>query len=495
MKNKIIISLCSLVLVMSAAKAEEKILTPKDFFKGSKIQLEPGNAIYELDLNESVYQLLQRADQGDLRVFNASNETVPHLIQSQSKEEFIKTSALKTLPIFPLYDDSDVSLDELSLHINKSKSGSIVDIKMANGAKQKIGKNLVAYLVDVTRFKDSIYSLHVDWRATDGDGMVANLSVEASDNLENWRMIKSDGVVARLNYLNHFLDRNIIKLGSLKTKYLRLSWPKTNKNFSVNGLKASFNMSKQPVLTYQWSRITGKPDPDKDNTFLFDVGGHVPATVARVILPEKNMALKVNLFSINKLSNHPEHKSSKKIFSSDRHRILTKRKNYQFQPRWQRRHHNFLAYDLEIGGTTLLSPKMILTQKTNDRYWRIEVKDPGSSLANGKVPILELGWLPEKLTFLARGKPPYLLAVGNEEITPAKFAMHQLMQTMGDKKIKPEAAAIKEFEVLSAQNVQDEIKILTVPLARLILWSVLVLGVLLLGWMALRLFKQMNETN
>ena len=138
---------------------------------------------------------------------------------------------------------------------------------------------------------------------------------------------------------------------------------------------------------------------------------------------------------------------------------------------------------------------MILDRKSNDRYWRIEVKDPDDSLVNGKIPVLELGWLPEKLIFLARGEPPFLLAVGNEKIIPAKFAMNQLIQTMSDNKIRPKAAVINNFNVLRAQNVQNEIKILNVPLARLMLWGVLVLGVLLIGWMALRLFKQINKTN
>ncbi len=64
-------------------------LTVDDFAYGIKIDVPAGSAVAATSLPEQVYEDAYRRDLGDVRVFNADGEPVPHMIryaQTQSAE-------------------------------------------------------------------------------------------------------------------------------------------------------------------------------------------------------------------------------------------------------------------------------------------------------------------------------------------------------------------------------------------------------------------------
>ena len=75
-------------------------VTVNDFAYGIRIDVPGGTAIGAMSLPEAVYRNTFRPDLGDLRVFNASGEPVPHMIRfSQTRQA---EAPWRSLPFFPL---------------------------------------------------------------------------------------------------------------------------------------------------------------------------------------------------------------------------------------------------------------------------------------------------------------------------------------------------------------------------------------------------------
>ena len=98
------------------------------------------------------------------------------------------------------------------------------------------------------------------------------------------------------------------------------------------------------------------------------------------------------------------------------------------------------------------------------------------------------------MTFLARGSGPYMLAMGGHDVVSAEQPVEQLLRALDQKNdiIYPVAVAVGERMVLGGE---DRLKPgpPPVPWRKLVLWSVLVGGVLLLAGMAVGLMRQMSK--
>jgi hypothetical protein len=115
-----------------------------------------------------------------------------------------------------------------------------------------------------------------------------------------------------------------------------------------------------------------------------------------------------------------------------------------------------------------------------DRYWRVHLAAAGgqSSLR------LEVEWVPDEVTFLARGRGPFLLAYGSSSATTDQADLNQMPASV---EIAPATlGAPVPLGGPSRLSVQPP----PFPRKRVALWSVLVSAVLGLAWMAYRLVTQ-----
>jgi uncharacterized protein DUF3999 len=76
-------SLIALVTFFSNVSANE--LVPDDFARALLIEANSGAAIYEVKIPANVYETVVRRDLGDMRVFNANEELVPHTLRKPKK--------------------------------------------------------------------------------------------------------------------------------------------------------------------------------------------------------------------------------------------------------------------------------------------------------------------------------------------------------------------------------------------------------------------------
>jgi hypothetical protein len=117
-----------------------------------------------------------------------------------------------------------------------------------------------------------------------------------------------------------------------------------------------------------------------------------------------------------------------------------------------------------------------------DRFWRARIIGIGISL---QAPLtLHVEWIPDELTFLARGHEPFLLAYGSATENRAETDLSRLPRNL-----QIAAATLDRQKSLGGTGR------LTVPPApfsrtRAILWALLLLAVVILGWMAFRVAKE-----
>ncbi len=450
-----------LLLLLTVAPAhclaadETQPLRREDFAYGMELMVSGNNAIYSLTLPAEVYQGCTRPDLGDLRVFNAHGP-VPHLLRQPQAEQTAKPA--QDLPFFPLTERSSTSNGGSSLGIAIASNGTLIAINA--GGAEKPTQAVSAYLLDVSSLQHFPDWLELAWQRQGGEQFSASVHLESSDDLNSWQYVAS-AALAELSFGGHKLLRNRIELGQHAAgKYLRLSWPSGKDGVSLSAVKAGYESETrtQPrtVLT-----LTGQPDATASAgraTWLYTTDGVFPVDQLNIRLPEQNSLAE---FAVSSRADE--------------------------KGQWQRRA-SLLAWRLTVNGVNLDNGTLHLAP-TTDRFWRLETEASGSS----KAPSLELGWLPGQLVFMAQGEGPYSLAYGRTGLLPARSQVDQLIRA-----VEPvSGGTLIEAAKAGAQTVlAGEAALLPkteLPWRVWLLWAGLIAGVLAVGAMAWKLFREMEK--
>jgi len=154
-------------------------------------------------------------------------------------------------------------------------------------------------------------------------------------------------------------------------------------------------------------------------------------------------------------------------------------------------HETGLFYHLSMKGTHL-DRGPVPVRPTTDRYWRLEVKNEDGL---GSVPLqMSFAWVPNEIYFLARGQGPYILAYGNADAeTPGK-PVDALMHALSDDQQSGLLTTATLGESIALKGKDALRPGLKIHWQRILLWSVLVIGVLIIAVITLRLSKQMGTS-
>ncbi len=442
--------LCCLPIAPSAHAIDKA-----DFAFGYTLQVAGDGAIYAVDLSADIYRGLVRSDRGDLRVFNSAGVTVPHYIrraEHRSKQQVPDVN----VPLFPLYEASGaaVTADGLNVHIATDAKGAVVDIKYANGAPDQ--QHLRAYLLDASQLEHPPNVLLLHWPEATAD-FVATLQVEHSNDLSVWRSLVNAGTLSNLHYAGHTLVQQRIELPTTDYKYLRLRW-QGNQAIELNQVIAQFPEHLQ-AQERQWTNVDATRSGQEQGYYYFATGAVLPVDRLNIALPQRNTLAQVRIESA----------------ASD-------------QGPWQRRYDG-LVYDLQFADQRLMTPDILLDATTHG-HWRLRFTS-----AEGQPtapPQLRLGWIAEQLLFVAQGIPPFVLAYGSGRVTSVDTPLPMLLRMAegAPDQLVQQAHLGQRMALGDASNLQP----VTPPTdwKRYGLWSILALGVILLAWMALRLYREME---
>jgi hypothetical protein len=294
--------------------------------------------------------------------------------------------------------------------------------------------------------------------------------IDASDDLKSWRNLVNGAPLIDLEFGGQRLAQRRVELPASSTssampKYFRISW--TGASFDLTKIEAeSVGASRERVL--QTLVVAGRANGNP-NEFMFDLAAKLPVSRVRLNLPEANTLAPTQLLA--------------RADGRANWRAVT----------------GATFYRLMRDGAELVSPP-VPAFSDGERYWLARI-DPRSGGIGAEAPSLEVAWEPRDIVFVARGTPPFMLAYGNPDARNASFAVSALMPGYRqDAEFNLPSAVLKpvdaksEAVATSVASVEHAI----LPIApedrkRIVLWAVLVGGVALLAWMAIRLSRDMRR--
>jgi hypothetical protein len=458
---KYLLLLTALLVLPSVAAAT---VQPDDFAYGRPLSLTSKGAVYRLNVPRDIYATVTRDDLGDIRIFNKAGMAVPHVLRrpQKSKEQL---EILKALPFFPLYRQDDRTGQEgLSVRIAKGLDGAVIDVQSEEN-KGDDAQELTGYIIDAREFEFRVDELDIAWQSEKATN-VATVALAFSQDLTHWTTLVPQATLARMEYSGHEIRQTKIPVQAKGGGYLRLSWPTPQNRITVEKITA-IRKSKTPDPVRSWTTFQGASAEDNQKpgiqAFDYDSAAHMPADRLRLGFDDQNTLVQARVYS----RPHPD---------AD----------------WRSRQSG-LIYDLRFEAETRIQNTLTF-EPTPDRYWRVEIEEgTGGGLAN--IPIVELGWLPHELLFVARGEGPFMLAYGSvrlDEEALVNGSSDLLTGIMGS----DEQTLIKEATLMPQTLLGGPDRLIPEPppppWRQWLLWFVLVIGVGLVAWMAINLSKGMN---
>ncbi len=444
---KAILLLVSLMISAAGAAA------PRDFAYGNRLTPDNSASVYATALPIDVYRYSARRDLGDLRVFNADGTVVPYAIRIAPAT--IAPPRLEPVPLFPVRLPRGVAPGALRLHIDANGSSTAIDVATAQRKPDRNDMVLGGYLLDLRRIVGPVRALNLRWPDRTGDFSAA-IRVEQSDDLVHWRVINSAAPVAHLRYGGQVLEQSRVELPANAYHYLRITTPENEFPLTLAAIDVEHADVAPPKR--HWLPLALTPDPSQAGAFFFTLPGQVPADQLRIDLPLPNTTVAVEL-------------SARRFQEST----------------WVRRAAG-AVYRLNVAGRAVTSAPISL-MLSGEREWRLRFLQPEA--LKDTTPTVAVGWSPAEVVFLAQGRPPFLLAYGNVDAALENFPVNDILGGVRN----DIALAVTEIGVGATETLGGDARRDAPPpreWTRVALWIAIGIGVLLLGAMAWRLWRDLK---
>lgn len=443
-----------------------KPLSPSDFAFYAPLSEPESNtqaSLRQVTLPLSVYENMQRSDYGDLRVFSADGQVVPHQFRL---ERSISGSNEIPLTFYPFSKEEASNPANIRVIIDQKAGQQRLDINQQTGDSRPSVSKEFQYIIENRGVKTNTDSnrklklckLKLDWDQSK-PSMILPFSLESSDKLKNWRTLGHSLNVSNLSYSGSQLIQDEVDFSCTTHKYLRLTWKKTDQNIQLKKISGIYAQSSEQKI--QWKNLS-KPSYDKDGNWLFESDVVAALTSMEFVAPQNGLLYKGTLYSRN------DKKSP-----------------------WKYRK-NITQYRLNLGenGTQAEqhSRPFALTPNS-DRYWKLRPENEGR-LNESQLPQIRVGWLQQQLIYLAQGVAPFQLSYGNPDVKPAnELVLKQFLQELEKTNITPERVKLG-----SPNKTENYHKATNIPWKKIGLWVLLLIGTALLGYMAMSLYRQLGTS-
>lgn len=442
-----------LLVLLALAPALAFAEAPNDYAYGAPIATSASTPFQRIALPTAVYGVLTQADLRDLRVFNGAGEVVPHALEPRPSTR-LEAAAAIAVALFPLPRAKASATDGLAVRVERRSDGTVVSVReAAQGAGDAPG----AWLLDASQLKRTVRALEltpVDRQAQ----FAGRMRVEASDDLEHWRVLAAGAPLLVTHAGGQTLSRLRIEWPPTEARYWRLSWTDdaASPNVSFAGAKLEpAQTAREPARV--WQRIEPLRARLEPGEYAYALPAGAPVDRLRVRLPQTNSVVPVSVLT----------------------RATTERD-------W-RMIGNHTVYRLERDGAEVENPDLALSP-SRELLLRFDTRGGGPG---GGTPAVDIGWIPHTLVFAARGSAPFVLVYGSAAAKPAAYPIASLVPGYGNEdnaRLIGDAALGEPVRAGGERRLKPQ-----VDLKRWILWGVLGVAVLLLGWMAYRLWRQVGR--
>lgn len=457
--RSILCVLFTVILSPAAGNCSEK-LTSRDFGYGYMLNLQGKGAVYSLPVPHEVYTRVRRADLGDIRIFNGTGEEVPHAFRNLKDENVHLTSEV---PFFPLYAAKSGG-EDLSLSVRRDADGTIIDLDSSSVTGQ-FPPEPSGYLLDLGEDSYSTGSLEVYWQ-TDSTHASSSVKIEHSTDLQRWFPLVQRTTLVDLEYGGNNVVQRKVHLPRRVERYLKISWNSGSAALPVTRVTA-FSHPLASRQNLQWVTLYNGRKVTVNGATAIDYSSNyrLPVRNVRLRFTEHNAIINASVQS-RESDDQQWREQCRGVFYS----ITVDGQPLQSEP-------------CSFGGTT-------------DSQWRLAVLDDGAGLSgNSRSVMVDLGWQSDELLFLARGTPPFLLAYGSGKLENDEKAQRTEMVLSAVKQqgkgVVGRATIGKHVELggESALVPPPPPK----PWKTWMLWGVLVAGVVVMGGMAVSLFRDLKR--
>jgi hypothetical protein len=421
------------VLLVLLAPFSAQAASPMDFARGYLLETEADFALQRLELPFEVYNASVRDDLSDLRVFNADGAEVPMHLRRVAEQAV--TAQEVSLPLFRISDGPEGALDyDFRMNVRTSDQGAVLETRMTAlpaGTHQSL-------LLDASAINEDIAALRFE--AGSSSSAFIRVEVRGSDDLHSWRTAGS-AVLAFMEHQNGRILQDRVVLHGKRWKYYLLT-----------------SQADLSVLATAHALMDGG-EPNVTRRFLPLHGHLVAEDTYEYVLPP---ALPVDVLDLGDVENA----------------VLGVRVLRPLNDDWRAVAAGAL-FRMTVDGQLLDGPGLTLHGPCE----RLRIVMQGAP-----VP-LRVGWLPHELVFMPQGPGPFTLAVGSHS---GKRGHDMLAAMLDDNKIG--TLPMGKAKISAPMVLGGEDRLLPEPdHTGLVLWAVLGLGVILLGFMAWQLVRTMDH--
>lgn len=419
-----------LLLALAAAGAQA---APADYAREWPLRLPASSSgAYSVELTPEVYEAVQRRDLRDLDVLDASGRPVPATLVAPVAHA---TPSRTPLPWYRMPAPGATTAGDWRVIADLDAEGRLRGLRSSGAATPAAGTTL---LMDAAVLSQAPVALEFDWRP--GASFDVGYRLQGSADLDRWqdlgrgRLADATGSGRRLQ-----LRRIALDAGTAVPRFLRL-------------------LPDDPA----------QPLPDLLRVEAIGPAPRAQATAWRTLpLHEADGALEARL-----PGRHPVQWLDLDIRGNDARTWRLQSREDERAP-WTGHAAGWMVYRLD----GRRSPPLALAGPVRDRHWRL-VAD-----ARGEAPALRVGYVPERLVFVAAGRPPYVLVAGSlrqqREARPVQAALREAARvpaiaTLGPPRDRAGEAALRPRRDWRTWG----------------LWAALGLGVLAVGGIALRLLRE-----
>ncbi|MBX9913138.1 MAG: DUF3999 domain-containing protein [Pseudomonadaceae bacterium] len=428
---------------------------PADFRSQVPLTLSGEGPWYRLELPMTLHFAAQFADLRDARVFNAQGQAQAYALTLGRAEERekIQQTAVKW---FPLRGPKDAPLDASGIRVQRNSSGTLVEVTAPSGAAPA-EEQLRGWLLDASVIAAPLEKLQLNWSG-DAEGF-QSFSIEASDDLQHWQSW-GQGQIARMSFADEQLEQRSVQLPGERARYLRLLWLAPQQAPALTEAQLFSRTSDSLPAPMAWSAVL-VPNSVKSGEFIWDLPLALPLERFKINLPQTNTLAPVQLYG----------RRDGKV----QWQLLSRSLLYRL-PQTGKPEVESVQNVIELYGAPVQQLKLVVDQR-------------GGGLGT-EAPQLQVGMRATELVFLARGTPPYTLALGNAGAKAANLALTTLIPGF-----QPERLSRLGLATVSSAVTTPDSPVVVASVAsgpdwkRIGLWAVLLLGVGLLVLMALSLLR------
>lgn len=442
-------SLCLPVPALADAQAPS-------FAVRAALQVEGEGPWYRLELPIALRLAAAHGDLRDLRVLDATGQAQAYSLE-EGREEYRQLHRETPVRHFPLYAAGDAA-EVPAVRIRRSDAGTLVEVA-PQSAPAAADQQLRGWLLDASGIDEPLQRLLLDWPEQAGEGF-QQFSIEASDDLQHWRAWGT-GQVARLAFADERILQAEVELPGLKARYLRLLWLEPRQAPNLRSATLISVRGDRQAAPLNWSEplVAGRTG---NGELIWELPMALPVERVRVEPIERGTLAPVRLSGRAEVS----------------------------QP-WRGLASGVL-YHLPEQGVERLNDELTLPGLAV-RQLSMRVDPRGGGLSG--EPRLRVALPASQVIFLARGKPPYTLAVGNPRLQDQSLPLSTLRpgQATGstdfavarvDGSVRFSSAGQPPDGAAAAGGIEAK---------RLGLWVVLLSGVGLLVMMSLKMLRKPAE--